>query len=239
MHEQHRERVKTRFFKEGLENFEDHNVLELLLFYSIPRRDTNEIAHRLVDRFGSLSGVFEADYEELLKVEGIGANSASLIKLIPEISRRYMTDGAVGDGVFDTAEKIGKYFTAKFLGETVETVYMMNLTSSFSLISCEEIYRGSVNSSQITPRMLIEKALNAKASMVILAHNHPGGIAVPSAEDINTSRIMHEALSLVDVRLMEHFVVSKERYGMIMSGALGTLNQSLGGDVIKKFYGIE
>lgn len=239
MHEHHRERLRKRFLNEGMDSFESHNVLEMLLFYSIPRRDTNEIAHRLIERFGSLSGVFDADYEELLKVDGIGENSAVLIKMIPQISRRYMTEGALGDKVFDTAEKIGKYFSAKFTGETNETVYMMMLTSSFGLISCDVLHRGSVNSSQITTRKLIEKVLSSKASMVVLAHNHPGGLAIPSAEDICTTRIMHEALSIVDVRLLEHFVVAGEKFSMIMSSSLGMLNQSVSKDDIEKFYGIK
>lgn len=239
MHEQHRERVKTRFLKDGIDGFEPHNVIELLLFYSIPRRDTNEIAHRLINRFGSVSGVLEADYDDLVSVDGVGEHSASLIKLIPQLARRYMTELTSVDKTFDTAKKIGDYFVAKFLGQTVESVQMLMLTASYGVIACEEIHRGSVNSSQITIRSIIERAITSRASMVVLAHNHPGGLAIPSAEDINTTRLIHEALSIIDCRLLEHFVVAEGRFMPIMSrtGALGTLNQSLGDDELRRFYG--
>ncbi len=239
MHEHHRDRVKNRFLREGLDGFEPHNVIEFLLFYSIPRRDTNEIAHRLIEKYGSVAGVLDADYDDLVKTDGVGAHSASLIKLIPQLTRRYMTELALEDGCFNTAQKIGDFLVAKYLGETMETVYMLMLSSSYKLIGCELLHRGSVNSSQITMRTLIENALSSRASMVVLAHNHPGGLAIPSSDDINTTRLMHEALSLVDVRLLEHFVVAEGKYMPIMSraGALGRLNQSLGEAELDRFYG--
>lgn len=239
MHEQHRERVKTRFLRDGIDGFEPHNVIELLLFYSIPRRDTNEIAHRLIDKFGSIAGVLEADYDELVSVDGMGAHSASLIKLIPQLARRYMSELASAEKSFDTAEKIGNFFVAKYLGQTVETVQMLMLSASYNVIACEELHRGSVNSSQITTRALIERALSSRASMVVIAHNHPGGLAIPSSEDINTTRLLHEALSVIDVRLLEHFVIAEGKFMPIMSrtGALGALNQSLGAEALRRFYG--
>ncbi len=238
MHEQHRERLKTRFLRDGLDGFEPHNVIELLLFYSVPRRDTNPIAHRLIERFGSISGVFEADYDELIKVDGVGDHSASLIKLIPQLARRYMTELSLEDGRLDTAQKIGDFFVSKYMGETSETVYMLLLSSSYSVLGCELIHRGSVNSSFITTRSLIEHALAYKASMVVLAHNHPGGVAIPSSDDIRTTVMMSEALSVIDVRLIEHFIVAGGKYMPMMSGATGRLAQAFESDTeAKRFYG--
>ena len=107
-HEGHRQRLKNRFLTEGLDSFETHNILELLLFYSIPQRDTNGIAHKLLDTFGSLKGVFEADFEELIKIDGIKENTATLLKLIPEVARAYFHEEMDEQKIFDTAEKIGK-----------------------------------------------------------------------------------------------------------------------------------
>lgn len=106
-HEGHRERLKNRFLTSSLDNFEPHNILELLLFYSIPRQDTNEIAHALLDRFGSLKGVFDADFSELIKIKGIKENSATLIKLIPQISRAYMFEEINKEKIFDHIDKVG------------------------------------------------------------------------------------------------------------------------------------
>lgn len=238
MHEQHRERLKARFLRDGLEGFEPHNVIELLLFYSVPRRDTNPIAHRLIDRFGSVAGVLEADYDELIKVDGVGEHSASLIKLIPMLARRYMSEINFEDGCLDTAQKLGDFFVSKYLGETSETVYALFLSSSYNVLGCELLHRGSVNSSFITSRALIENALSYNASMVVLAHNHPGGVAVPSSDDIRTTVTMSEALSVVDVRLIEHFIIAGNRYMPVLSGATGRLGQAFKDDAeAKRFYG--
>ncbi len=238
MHEHHRERLRGRFLREGIDGFEPHNVLELLLFYAIPRCDTNPIAHRLIDRFGTLAGVFDADIDELCKVEGIGENSASLIKLIPQLSRRYMTELSEEGGRLDTAQKIGDYFVSKYIGETSETVYMLMLSSSYQMLGCELLFRGSVNSSMITTRAIVENALARNASMVVLAHNHPGGVAVPSSDDIRTTVMISEALSIIDVRLIEHFIVAGTKYVPMLSGATGRLSQSFPDEKeAKRFYG--
>ena len=128
MHEHHRKRMKERFLREGIENFEPHNVLELLLFYSIPQKDTNEIAHRLINRFGSLSAVFEASFSELIEIDGIKEHSATLIKLIPALAQRYVSEANSFSGSFiPTIEEAGKYFKAKYIGATKEIVYLLLL----------------------------------------------------------------------------------------------------------------
>lgn len=238
MHEHHRERLKARFLRDGIDGFDPHNVLELLLFYSVPRRDTNPIAHRLIERFGSISAVLDADFNELIKVEGVGEHSAALIKLIPQLARRYMTELTFEDGRLDTVQKIGNYFVSKYIGEVSETVYMLMLSSSYNVLGCELLHRGSVNSSFITMRGMIEHALAYNASMVVLAHNHPGGVAVPSSDDIRTTVMMSEALSVVDVRLIEHFIVAGGKYTPMLAGSSGRLGQAFESDEeARRFYG--
>ena len=165
-HEGHRQRLKNRFLQEGLENFEKHNVLEILLFYAIPQRDTNDIAHELLNTFGSLKGVFEADYTELLKVKGVKENTATLIKLIPEIAREYMFEEISEERVFDTAEKIGKYFVRKYIGEVNEVVYLMLLDNGFKLLDVCRIHEGSVNSANISPRKIMNQIIQPKINSI-------------------------------------------------------------------------
>lgn len=236
MHEEHRTRLRERFMNEGLDGFAPHNVLELLLFYSIPRRDTNETAHRLLDKFGSLSAVFEADIDDLTKVDGIGTNSAVLLKLISQTARRYMTEKQSEKKILDTAKLIAEYLVPRFIGETVERVYLLLLNSSYQILGCELVFTGSVNSSHIQTRDLIERALSLKATMAVLAHNHPGGIAVPSGEDIATTKHIYEAFNIVNVRLIEHFVIAEDKYTPIIIKSLLSLCQFTGDEERRRFY---
>lgn len=230
MHEEHRKRVRARFLSEGLDGFEPHNVLELLLFYSIPRQDTNEIAHRLIDRFGSIAGVLDADVSELCSVDGIGERSAVLIKLIPQIARRYQLDKRGSIRKCDCQSKTARFLAPYFTGRNVETVYILFLSASFDVISCELLFEGSVNSARLTSRTIIERAISTHASMTVLAHNHPGGIAVASSDDVGTTRAIYQALDLIDVRLLDHLVFANEKYVSIVSNHLSELAQSCGGE---------
>ena len=213
MHEHHRKRMKERFLREGIENFEPHNVLELLLFYSIPQKDTNEIAHKLIERFGSLSAVFDAPFSELVKVDGIKEHSATLIKLIPELSQRYFSESSSIIGNFlPTVDDVGKYFTMKYIGVTNEIVYLLLLDNKYKIIDCVKMFEGSVNSSAITMRKLIEAAISANASYAVLAHNHPGGLAIPSTDDIFTTKETQRAFELIGVNFLAHILVAGNTY---------------------------
>ncbi len=211
VHDGHRQRMKCRFKEVGASAFDDHHLLELLLFYAVPRRDTNELAHKLISRFGSYSGVLEASIDELMSVDGIGESAAVLIKLVPEMNKRYKL-GYNDRVVIDSARAAGKYFVAKFEYETVEVAYAMFLDSKNRVISCREISRGVVNATEISIRTIAEKALACKATSVIIAHNHPDGIPVPSAEDELTTQKIKVALSTVGIRLNDHIVVGGEQY---------------------------
>ncbi len=210
--------MKERFLREGIENFEPHNVLELLLFYSIPQKDTNETAHRLIDKFGSLSAVFEAPFSELIKVDGVKEHSATLIKLIPELAKRYVIEASDFCGTFiPTTGDAGEYFKAKYIGATKEIVYLLLLDNKYKILDCVKIHEGSVNSSAITMRKLIEAAIEAKASHAVLAHNHPGGLPLPSSDDIFTTRQTEKAFSLIGVNFLAHILVAGNKYVDILN----------------------
>jgi len=210
--------MKERFLREGIENFEPHNVLELLLFYSIPQKDTNETAHRLIERFGSLSAVFEAPFSELIKVDGVKEHSATLIKLVPELAQRYISEACSPKGNYlPTIDDAGKYFTAKYIGATKEIIYLLLMDNKYKIIDCVKIHEGSVNSSAITMRKLIEAAIEAKASYAVLAHNHPGGLPIPSSDDIYTTRETERAFSLIGVNFLGHILVAGDKYLNILN----------------------
>lgn len=215
-HAEHRRRVRNRFLSEGLDSFEEHQIIELLLFYGIPRRDTNEVAHHLLNAFGSLRGVLDAGYEDLVKIPGVGENCACLIRFASALSRRYALSEPSSAEKFDTADKVGRYLVALFMGCPVEQVWAMFFNGRNELISCEKLCDGSVSSSSFSPRLLIEKAITNKAVGVVLAHNHPTGLAVPSRSDIEFTSQLEYLCSQIGVPITEHFVVAGNKFTPIM-----------------------
>lgn len=212
IHDGHRQRMKRRFLDHGLDNFDDINALELLLFFALSRRDTNELAHALLERFGSLDAVLEASEKELRAVEGIGENAAALLRLIPAVSRRYLLDKTPGDQAVDSPAAAGRYFIPRFMYETEEVVYALLLDARYRPIDCRELSRGTVNAAEIQAQRLCRLCLEHRASAVTLAHNHRSGIALPSAEDEKTTARLKEALGLVGVELLDHIVVAGVEY---------------------------
>lgn len=220
LHDGHRQRLIQRFLEEDLDNFEPHNVLELLLFYAIPRKDTNELAHVLMDTFGSLKGVFDAPYEELIKVTGIGPNTAALLKLVPSLTRTYYSSDA-RSVILDTSEKSGEYFLPYYIGQTEEVVRLACLDAGGKVISNQILHRGSANAAEVNIRKIVNIALRNNAMGVILAHNHPGGLPLPSEEDVATTKSIREALMPMGILLMDHIIVAGQDYvSMARSGII-------------------
>ena len=212
IHTGHRQRMKERFEKEGLDHFSDIQVLEFLLFYAIPRQDTNPIAHALLDRFGSLPQVLEAPVEELEKVPGVGHSAALLLSLIPSLSRYYNKKTAEEGLQLRTVSACCNYLKQQFIGRRTEVVYLLCLDAKCKMLSCQEVGEGSVNSANVSVRRIVELALRANATSVILAHNHPSGLALPSGEDIQTTYQVASALRAVEVRLVDHIIVADDDY---------------------------
>lgn len=235
LHVGHREKLRNRFLNNGLESFEEHNVLELLLFYSIPQKDTNPLAHKLIDKFGSLAGVLDADMDALCTVDGISTYSASLIKLIPALANRYFSEkSSQPTEIYDTVGKIGELFVSKFISSTVEEVYVMLLDSRFSLIEIKKLNEGSVGSVRTSLRSVIEAAMSSKAAMAVIAHNHPSGLAIPSSEDQIMTENIRIALDAIEVKLLEHIIVSGAAYLPLLC----KINKpaALSKEILEKFY---
>ncbi len=207
-HQNHRARIRETFRKAGIEGMPDHNLLELLLFYSIPRKDTNEIAHRLINIFGSLNRVFDASYEQLLEVEGIGESSALLISSIPGICRRYAEGKKSGKINLSEPEEAAKYVAAKYYGYKSEVFYMLCLDAVGNLINCCKLGEGTPGSVLIDKRAVLETAFRNNADKVIFAHNHPNGIAAPSKDDLAMTSELSSILAGVGIRLADHIIVA-------------------------------
>ena len=211
-HKEHRLRIKERFLNEGMDSFSSHQVLELLLFYGIPHKDTNATAHKLLDKFGSLSGVFNADYNELSAEPGLGPHSALLLKMIPELARRYSKDRWNKKTQITDSKSAGTYAVSLFIGIEKEVFYMICLDSQSHVIMPVRISEGTINEAMIYPRDIIENALRYKATMVIFSHNHPGGSTEPSLADMEMTRKLSKALDIISVRIMDHIIVAGEMY---------------------------
>lgn len=211
-HDGHRTRMKKRFLKGGLDGFSDHEVLELLLFYCIPRRDTNEIAHRLCSQFGSFAKVLEASTSELKRVEGIGDNAATFLALVREVNRYYQINRYDMSVPLTTFEACGEYLHNFFSTEKNEAVYLLCLDAKCMVISCDKVTEGSVNSAIIPTRRIVQMALERSATYVVLSHNHPSGVATPSDEDRMTTIILAKTLYAVGVSLLDHVIVADDDY---------------------------
>jgi len=216
LHQGHRDRLRERFVKDGFESFEDHQVLELLLFYSIQRKDTNETAHRLLDTFGSLAAVFEAEPSELMKVKGIGYNSAVLISSISGLFRRYSQSRNMKTAMIGTTFAAKAYAEGLLYGKKYECLYMICLDSKGNVINSRLMSEGTLDEVAAYPRKIVETALQCKAHSVILAHNHPGGTSYPSQADVDVTNKIADALKAIDIELRDHIIVAPDKIESLM-----------------------
>ncbi|MCI7766746.1 MAG: hypothetical protein MSJ26_02035 [Oscillospiraceae bacterium] len=217
----HRGRVKERFLKSGLEGFAPHEILELLLFYTIPQRDTKQTAHELIRRFGSVAGVFNADFSALTEVKGITENTAVLFRLIPKLVGVYYEEQSKGVSVTTTSQ-LSELFKPYFVGSGSEKFMLACFDGDLRPLSVSEISRGSSAYTSVELRKIMSAAIDSNCSMAALAHNHPGGEPKPSDEDIAVTRRINELLRAIDIRLMDHIVVGGSKcYSMRDGGDLG------------------
>mgnify|MGYP006284851821 CR=1 FL=1 len=208
----HRERLKERFLKEGIDNFTQHQVLELILFFSLPYKDTNKIAHNLINKYGSISNVFEADFYNLLKEEGIGKHSASLLTLIPSLARKYFVDKWSDRPVLDSSSKAGNYGISLFAGETKESFYVICLNSQNKVNYAARLNDGTINEAPVYPREIVEIALRHQANSIVLMHNHPGGSTKPSKSDMEVTKKVIGVMTQISINVIDHIIVAGNQY---------------------------
>ncbi len=205
----HRSRMKSRFLKTGFDSFEPHEVLEFILFYAIPKRDTNKLAHELLEMFGSVAGVLNAPYELLIQVSGIGDHAAILLKHIPQLFRIYAEDMSKSSEIMDNPKKWSEYFKAKFIGRTTETLFVAGIDDCAYFVACEKISTGTRQAIDVSCESLFRFTIRWNIDRIVLAHNHPNGIAVPSLADKIKTQKLETALKFLDVTLVDHFIFGK------------------------------
>lgn len=210
-HNGHRNRLRKKFLDNGFDGLEKHEVLELVLYYGIPRKDTNPIAHKLLDSFGSISAVMDAPVDKL-KEAGISENCAIYLKMIPQICRMYMEDKHNNKDKIINSDNIGDKLKYKFVGRDYEAIVLMLMDSKYKEVFCGVVSKGSISACEVYVRKIIELAVLYNAKFAVLSHNHPSGLALPSNDDILTTKKIYNALGLVDVALIDHIIVADDDY---------------------------
>lgn len=205
-HDDHRQRVYKRFLNEGLEGFEEHNAMEFLLFLARARGDTNSLAHTLINHFGSVANVLDAPVEELMKVNGIGQSASVVLKFIPQMCAYYLESKSAGNNILNSVDACGEFFKPKFFGKTEEALYMAALDEKRKVLRCVQISDGTANATALNVQKLVTNAVRANATGIILAHNHPGGLALPSSNDVQLTRKVKIALDTINISLVDHLI---------------------------------
>ena len=219
MHDGHRERVKKKYILDGIDKFNAHEILELALYYAIPRKNTNEIAHNLIKKFGSFSAVFDAPINLLMEVNGIGELAAIFIKLIPDLARAYMDSKTSESGKIFTIKEACDKLAFQFIGRTEEVVALMLLDAKYKLLYCGVINKGTVNAVDLYARKIIELIVMYNASAGIIAHNHPSGLALPSRDDLISTDKMKLIFKNMGVKLLDHIIVADGDYVSLASSS--------------------
>lgn len=208
IHAGHRERLRKKYLEGGLEILSDHEVLELMLFYCMPRKDTNALAHRILDEFGTIDALFEADPEVVSRSCGLSLNTSVLISLVLPLNKRYATAKWSKNDIIDSSTTACAFAKGLFIGETDEVMFMICLDAQNHVVFPVEIARGTIDKAPIYPRVIMDRVLKYNAVSVILAHNHPSGSLTPSLSDLKVTSFIEGILEKIDVKVADHIIVS-------------------------------
>ena len=212
--EGHRERLRKRYIKSGLEGFNDYEVLELLLTYSIARKDVKPIAKKLIEKFGTIDDIAKSDVKSLLEVDGIGEGSAVFLKLIGDIALTLYREKIEDKDILTIKSKnsLLSYLRGEIGYSPREEFKILFLDSSNKLIASEILFYGTIDKSAIYPREIVERVIKNRAKSVIFAHNHPSGSISPSKKDIELTQYMYDSLKLLEIKLLDHIIITKNSY---------------------------
>lgn len=205
-HTGHRERMKAEFLARGLEGWSDHRVLELLLFYTIPQGDVNDLAHELVERFGSLAGVLDASVEELKKVKGVGDHTAVFLRMLPAVLGRYQGARTRLSAIINSPEEAYAWLEPYFFGARNEMVYVLCLDGKRQVLGVRKVAEGSIELAEVNTRRIAEEAIGLRAAQIYVAHNHVSNLAIPSQADWLTTDTLRGALRPIGIELIDHLV---------------------------------
>lgn len=211
LHKGHRARMKAQFRQYGADRFESHQLLELLLFYAVPQKDTNPLAHRLLKEFGDLNNVFNASFEDLCRIEGVSEHTATLLMLCGQLLPRYYREKQERRPL-KTESEVADFLRPYFINQQKEKVVLLCLNNRKEPLQCSVISQGSITAAEASVREIVECSLRAKATAVVLAHNHPAGHPIPSPEDIAVTRSICNALRMVDIAVADHLIFAEKEY---------------------------
>lgn len=206
IHTGHRQRMKQEFLARGIEGWPDHRVLELLLFYTIPQGDVNELAHELIEQFGSLSGVLDASVEELCKVKGVGEHTAVFLRMLPAVLGRYQASRTHLNDVINSPEDAYPWLEPYFFGARNEMVYVLCLDGKRQVLGVRKVAEGSIEMAEMNARRIAEEAMGLRAARVYVAHNHVSNMAIPSQDDWLTTDALRAILAPISIYLEDHLV---------------------------------
>ena len=211
VHAGHRERMRKRFIENGFDGFEEHQALEMFLFYAIPRKDTNELAHKLLERYFTIAGVCSAPVDELQRDFHMSETAATYLKMIPEMSRLYYESLHSTSSEVDL-ENLGEWMKQKFIGRTAEAVVLLLVDAKGCMIYFDVVSKGSIALAEMPTRKIVELAIRHNSKTAFVAHNHPSGNILPSQSDLQVTRQLYDTLKGVGVNLVDHYIIGGSRY---------------------------
>lgn len=220
LHNNHRKRLRKSLIEQNFDDsIDDYKVIEALLFYGISRIDTNEMAHELINKFGSIHGILEADPNDLFQIKGMTERAVTLIKLILPLSRRYHTDKYKGRYKFESINEIGDFIKKKHYGYREEVFIVTTFTNEGAKIACDIVSRGDMSSVSLSIKSIVQIVLKHNAPCVIISHNHSGKTALPSVADIEMTKTINQTLAQMGVRLLDHIIVAGDDYVSLAQSA--------------------
>ncbi len=214
LHEGHRARLRKKWQNGTM--LEKHEFLELLLFFSISRKNTNEIAHALLQRFGSIEGILRAPEHELLEVRGVGKQTVLFLGVLSELVSRYHEERIDKKLLFRSRDEMYAYLNGLLRGQPREVVYLLLFNSAGRLLFADQVGDGFASMSEVSMKRINQLAVQYQSTSAVLAHNHPDGLCEPSVQDQMATKRIAEALALLGVNLMDHVIVSKDQCVSVM-----------------------
>ena len=231
----HRKRLREKFLKSGLKGFHDYEIIELLLSLGTPRRDCKAQAKEAIKRFKTLRGVLEAPAEELRQIDGIGPHSAFGIKLVQEVAREFLKEKIIAQPIYKSAQEIFDYLYHSMRDLKKEVFKIIFLNSQNQIMETEDLFEGTINSSAVSPREVVESAIKNNTASLIFVHNHPSGNPEPSQSDKELTRDLVYAGSIMRIRVLDHIIIGNDKYysfageGLIGQYQLDFLNLKIKG----------
>lgn len=209
LHSGHRQRMLKKYLEHGIDCFEEHEILEIFLYTAYSRRNTNDISHQLIDRFGSLEGVLNAGYDELVEEKNVGVTAAALISFMKDFARKYNKTELAGMKL-SSSEGVRRFCYELLKGSSTEEAHALFLDQGLNLIGESQISRGGPNSVDFDLRTIVTKAIRTQCSNIILAHSHPRGVLLPSSSDVASTRRVAQALRNIGIELVDHIIVNED-----------------------------